>query len=97
MEFAYDGGGLAKGGDVSLYLDGHQVATGRVERTQPALFSAEETTDIGRDTASPVADDYPDDTTFTGTIDGVRIEIGDDDHSHLIDPEHLLDIALIKQ
>ena len=25
MEFAYDGGGLAKGGDVTLYYDGERV------------------------------------------------------------------------
>ena len=25
MEFAYDGGGLAKGGDVTLYYDGEAV------------------------------------------------------------------------
>ena len=31
MEFAYDGGGLAKGGDVTLYYDGDAVGTGRVE------------------------------------------------------------------
>ena len=31
MEFAYDGGGLAKGGGVTLYLDGDQVGEGRVE------------------------------------------------------------------
>ena len=30
MEFAYDGGGLAKGGDVTLYYDGDGVGTGRV-------------------------------------------------------------------
>ena len=30
MEFAYDGGGLAKGGDVTLYYDGTAVGTGRV-------------------------------------------------------------------
>ena len=47
MEFAYDGGGLAKGGGVSLYYDGDQVGTGRVELTQPMVFSADETTDIG--------------------------------------------------
>jgi arylsulfatase A-like enzyme len=97
MEFAYDGGGVGKGGDVSLYLDGDQVAAGRIERTHIAIFSAEETTDVGRETGSPVTDDYPDDNTYTGTIDGVRIEIGDDDHSHLIDPEHLLAIALTIQ
>jgi arylsulfatase A-like enzyme len=47
MEFAYDGGGLGKGGDVRLYHDGEQVGAGRVELTQPAVFSADETTDIG--------------------------------------------------
>ena len=35
MEFAYDGGGLAKGGDITLYYDGKPVGAGRVERTQP--------------------------------------------------------------
>ena len=34
MEFAYDGGGLAKGGDVTLYYDGEQVGQGRVDATQ---------------------------------------------------------------
>src|SRR6185312_9065981 len=47
MEFAYDGGGLAKGGDVTLYYDGSEVGTGRVGATQPMIFSADETTDIG--------------------------------------------------
>jgi arylsulfatase len=97
MEFAYDGGGLAKGGTVTLYLDGNAVGSGRVERTHPAIFSAEETTDVGRETGSPVAEDYPADNAFTGTIDGVRLDIGDDDHSHLIPAEHLLEIALMRQ
>ena len=44
MEFAYDGGGLGKGGDVTLYLDGDKVGEGRVEHTVPMLFSADETT-----------------------------------------------------
>ena len=58
MEFAYDGGGLAKGGTVSLYVDGDKVGEGRVEGTQPMVFSADETTDVGGDTATPVSDDY---------------------------------------
>ena len=37
MEFGYDGGGLAKGGDVTLYYDGKDVGTGRVEITQPMV------------------------------------------------------------
>ena len=47
MEFAYDGGGLGKGGDVTLYYDGKEVGKGRVEATQPIIFSADETTDVG--------------------------------------------------
>ena len=35
MEFKYDGGGLAKGGDVTLYYDGKAVGKGRVDKTQP--------------------------------------------------------------
>ena len=35
MEFAYDGGGLAKGGAVSLFIDGQKVGEGRVEMTEP--------------------------------------------------------------
>ena len=33
MEFAYDGGGLAKGGNVTLYYDGREVGKGRVAVT----------------------------------------------------------------
>ena len=58
IEFAYDGGGLAKGGDVTLYYDGNAVGTGRVENTQPMIFSGDETTDIGRETGTTVTPDY---------------------------------------
>ena len=47
MEFKYDGGGLGKGGDVTLFLDGKKVGEGRVDDTVPMLFSADETTDVG--------------------------------------------------
>ena len=50
MEFAYDGGGLAKGGNVTLYVDGEKVGEGRVDATVPMIFSADETSDVGRDT-----------------------------------------------
>src|SRR4029077_16380960 len=58
MEFAYDGGGPAKGGTVTLYLDGDECGGGRGGETVPLIFSADETADVGRDTASPVSDDY---------------------------------------
>ena len=60
VEFAYDGGGLAKGGNVTLYYDGNAVGTGRVEATQPMVFSADETTDIGYESGTTVTPDYTD-------------------------------------
>jgi hypothetical protein len=55
MEFAYDGGGLGKGGTLGLYIDGEQVGEGRVEATVPLIYSADETTDIGRTAPRPSA------------------------------------------
>ena len=43
MEFTYDGGGLAKGGTVALYIDGKNAGEGRVDQTEPLVFSADET------------------------------------------------------
>ncbi len=100
MEFAYDGGGLAKGGTVALYVDGTWVGEGRVEGTVPMVFSADETADIGRDTASPVSDDYAGETSiFTGTVNWVQIDLGEDaeDADHLITPEERLRVAMARQ
>ena len=91
MEFAYDGGGLAKGGTITLYYDGSRWAPGRVEITIPMAFSADEACDVGRDTGSPASPDYgPTDNEFTGTIDWLQIDIGDDGQDHLITPEDRL-------
>jgi arylsulfatase A-like enzyme len=100
MEFAYDGGGLAKGGTVTLYLDGTKVGEGRVDATQPMLFSPDETTDVGSDSATPVSDDYgPKDSAFTGRVRWVEIDLGEDaeDADHLITPEERLRIAMARQ
>ncbi len=96
-EFAYDGGGLAKGGTVTLYYDGRSVGTGRVAATQPLIFSADETTDIGDDFGMPVSADYSGASKFNGRIDVVQIDAGDDDHSHLIDPEQVAMVAVSRQ
>ena len=73
MEFTYDGGGLGKGGDVAIYLDGTRTGEGRVEGTVPMIFSGDETCDIGSDTASPVSDDYTVETSrFNGTVEWVQ-------------------------
>jgi arylsulfatase A-like enzyme len=100
MEFAYDGGGLGKGGDVVLFLDGGKIAGGRVEATVPMLFSADETTDVGSDSATPVSDDHgPKELEFTGRVDWVQIDIDDaaEDLDHLITPEERLRIAMARQ
>jgi hypothetical protein len=97
-EFAYDGGGLAKGGDVTLYFEGTPVGTGRVGATQPMIFSAEETTDIGYESGTTVTSDYSArDSRFTGKINWCRLDLGKDDHDHFIDPEERLRIALSRQ
>ena len=97
-EFAYDGGGLGKGGTVSLRYDGERVGTGRVERTVAFASSADETTDVGRVTGTPVTDDYGlKSSAFTGTIDWVQIETGKDDHDHLISPEDRPHAAMTRQ
>ena len=100
MEFAYDGGGLGKGGTVTLYVDGEQVGEGRVEGTVPMLFSADETTDVGSDTATPVSDDYgARDSHFTGTVRWVQIDLdaAAEDTDHLISPDERLRVAMARQ
>ena len=100
MEFAYDGGGLAKGGTVALYLDGAKVGEGRVGATVPLIFSCDETADVGRDTASPVSTDYEGEgSVFTGTVNWVQIDVDEDaeDLDHLITPEERLRVAMARQ
>ena len=98
MEFAYDGGGLAKGGNVTLRYDGETVGTGRVEATQAMIFSADETTDIGYESGTTVTRDYNSHSSrFTGKIHWVQIDLGDDDNDHFIDPHERLRIAMARQ
>jgi len=100
MEFAYDGGGLAKGGTVRLFLDGSNVGEGRVDGTAPMLFSADETTDVGGDGGTPVSDDYgASDHKFTGRVRWVQLDIdaAAEDLDHLITPEERLRIAMSRQ
>jgi arylsulfatase A-like enzyme len=96
MEFNYDGGGLAKGGDVTLYYDGEKAGEGRVEATQPLIFSADETTEVGYEAGTPVSADHTRDR-FTGKINWVKLDLGSDTHDHLVDPEHALSVAMSLQ
>jgi arylsulfatase len=76
LEFAYDGGGLGKGGLATIYVNNKKAAEARIERTQPIIFSADETADVGEDDATPVTEDYKAyDNKFTGKILKVRIDV----------------------
>ena len=98
MEFAYDGGGLAKGGNVTLYYDGRSVGSGRVAMTQPMVFSMDETTDIGYESGTPVSPDYSVHASkFTGKIHWVQLDVGVDDNDHFISPEERLRVAMARQ
>jgi arylsulfatase len=98
MEFAYDGGGLGKGGDIALFYDGDPAGTGRVDATQAMIFSADETTDVGYESGTAVTSDYSTGTSrFKGTINWVQIDLGDDDNDHFIDPEERFRITMARQ
>jgi hypothetical protein len=75
-EFAYEGNGLGKGGTGTIFVNGEKVADGRIDRTQPIVFSADEGADVGLDGETPVSPDYKQgDNRFTGTIHKVTVEL----------------------
>jgi arylsulfatase len=99
VEFIYDGGGLGKGGLARLYLDGAPMGEGRVDATVPMAFSADETCDVGSDTATPVTDDLEEGrTAFTGRVGWVEIDIsGGEDADHIISAEERMRVAMARQ
>lgn len=75
-EFAYDGGGVGKGGRGTIFVNGEKVAEGRIDRTQANIFSADEGADVGLDGETPVTGDYEEgDNKFTGKIAKVTIDL----------------------
>ena len=100
MEFAYDGGGLGKGGDVQLFLDGEKVGEGRVAATAAMIFSADDTCDVGMEGGAVVSEDYgPRGNEFTGEVNWVQIDLDEaaKDLDHLITPEERLHIVMARQ
>lgn len=74
VAFTVDGPGFGKGGRAVLNIDGRPVAEGRIERTSPFKFAPEDAT-IGRDTGSPVSEDYAVPFAFSGSIGELSIEL----------------------
>jgi arylsulfatase A-like enzyme len=100
MEFGYDGGGLGKGGNVQLFLDGAKVGEGRVDATAAMIFSADDTCDVGMEGGAVVSEDYgPRGNEFTGEVNWVQIDLAEaaEDLDHLISPEERLHIAMARQ
>lgn len=77
MDFVYDGGGPGKGGMATLYLNGKKVGEGRIKRTQPVIFSADETADVGIDLATPVVETIGSEakSRFNGRIPKLIVEV----------------------
>lgn len=93
MEFAYAGGGLGKGGTVTLYVDGKSVGKGEIPMTQAVIFSADDGCDVGEDSGAPVSPDYgPVGNAFNGNIRGVLLSIDDDPNKpgEVVSPEQTL-------
>ncbi|MDC0747501.1 hypothetical protein POL67_39585 [Polyangium sp. rjm3] len=94
MEFAYDGGGLGKGGTASLFLDGEKVAEGRIERTVPVIFSVDASAHVGDKWGSPIAPDLAvAGNRFQGHVAWVRIEVAPEEGER-VSPEDLLKVAM---
>ena len=100
MEFAYAGGGLGKGGKVTLYVDGKKVGEGAVPMTQAMVFSADDGCDVGEDSGAPVSPDYGSrGNAFNGRVKGVQLAIADaaESSDHLVSPEEAIRIAMARQ
>jgi arylsulfatase len=78
LDFAYDGGGPGKGGVGTLYVNGQKVGEGRIPNTQAAIFSADETADVGIDLGTPVVEAIGSEakSRFNGRIPRVTVEVG---------------------
>jgi arylsulfatase len=100
MEFAYAGGGLGKGGRVTLYVDGRKDGEGEVGATLAMIFSADDGCDVGQDGGSAVSPDYrAGDNAFNGKVKGVQIAIAEaaENADHLVKPEDAIRMALARQ
>lgn len=77
FDFVYDGGGIGKGGLATLYIDDKKVGEGRIQRTQSAIFSADETADVGIDLATPVVETIGAEakSKFNGRISKLIVEV----------------------
>ena len=100
MEFAYAGGGLGKGGKVTLYTDGQKVGEGDIAATLAMIFSADDGWTwvripalLSRKTTARSGN------AFNGRVKGVQLAIAEaaEDSDHLIKPEDAMRMAMARQ
>ncbi len=77
FEFAYGGEGLGKGGSGTLLVNDEIIGKGNIPRTQPIVFSADETADVGIDLATPVVERIGSEAAsrLTGHVHSVTVTI----------------------
>jgi arylsulfatase len=75
FDFKYDGGGMGKGGTITLLANGKKIGEGRAEKTTPIKYSLYEGQDIGEDSGSPVDFTYTPSFPFTGQLQRVTVEL----------------------
>jgi arylsulfatase len=73
-DFKYDGGGQGRGGTGTITVNNKTVAEGRIEKTQPGIFSVDDLADVGIDDGTHVAD-YGASSKFKGTIQRVTVDL----------------------
>jgi arylsulfatase len=97
--FNFEGDAPGGGGTGTIYINEKKIAEGKIAKTVPFIFSADETLDVGGDLALPVTDDYPEGESnkFSGKINWVRIDLEEDNVSHLESEELKYHRALARQ
>jgi arylsulfatase len=92
--FRYDGGGLGKGATGVLFVDGRQVAEGRIPHTIAIRFTLDETFDVGEDTGTPAVEDYANKMPFrfTGILKKFVVllepeKLTEEEREHLLEEE----------
>jgi arylsulfatase len=73
-DFKYDGVGAGKGGVGTISANGKVIAEGKLDKTQPGIFSVDDLADIGVDEGTRVAN-YGTSSKFNGKIGKVKIEV----------------------
>lgn len=78
---------VGAGGTGRLYVDDQLVAEGEIVKTATVGYTMDETFDIGWDKGTPVSEDYPANSRFTGKIIQVDFDVKPDFHPDLPDSE----------